>query len=749
MKRILCLSGLVACLVSNAFGAMPAQGIATGLRSHDRALHVKNGWIRDPYIVPAPDGTYYLTGTTPLPADEREVSDKHNTGLGPQSIVGYKMQLWRSRDLIHWDYLGTPYSIEDGIWATARPQRFKNVERSKWRLWAPELHLIDGRWVIVHTSPSPVRGANLSVTQDDVVTGPYDNPMGTEIARRHDPSLFIDEDKSVWMIWGATQIAPLKRDLTGLAGDATPIGPANRKMGHEGCLIRKIGDKYVLFGTGWSTDQMRKGTYNLYYCTADKVTGPYGPRQFAGRFLGHGTPFQDKQGRWWCTAFFNANVPPLSRDAIGTKDFSDNAYTINKQGVTLVPLDVKVRADGSIYIRAKDPAYAYPGDEEAQDFGLAPAGQVSEALTEAVDWLRQESHRIIRASRRTMTDGTAAFPPQVGIGYEAFWLRDFAYTLEGSVDSYSDTELLDASRLFISKLDANGAGVDCVKFDGTPIYQPGFGSMGENPVADGSQFTVAVLWHTYRQTHSVTCVTDNVDALVRTMQAVPRNPKTKLVHIEPEGYDRCPYGFTDTVRMAGDVLFSSLLYVEASRRLADLLEVAGRGEQAAQWRSEAQAVAQNIRQTFWDGKIGLFRAATIRCREPHIWGSAFAVYLGVADEAQSLAVATYFKDHYSQIVQAGQIRHLPGGMYWEQCAAAHDTYQNGAYWATPTGWFVYTLAKVDPALAEKTVIDLVADFQKGGACEWIQGEKRQRPNYLASPTLPLAGIRAMIQHRKN
>ena len=103
------------------------------------------------------------------------------------------------------------------------------------------------------------------------------------------------------------------------------------------------------------------------------------------------------------------------------------------------------------------------------------------AITESVTWLEKEAHRIIRASRRTMKDGTAAFPPQVGIGYDAFWLRDYEYTLEGLIDAYTDQELTDACRLFIRSLHADGAGVDCVKFDGTPIYQPGYGSMGENP----------------------------------------------------------------------------------------------------------------------------------------------------------------------------------------------------------------------------------------------------------------------------
>jgi len=95
-----------------------------------------------------------------------------------------------------------------------------------------------------------------------------------------------------------------------------------------------------------------------------------------------------------------------------------------------------------------------------------------------------------------LRDGVAAFPPQVETGYEAFWLRDYAYMLEGYIDAFTDKELLDACQMFLKAQRADGACVDCVKFDGTPIYQPGYGSMGENPVADGSQFAVAVAWYT-------------------------------------------------------------------------------------------------------------------------------------------------------------------------------------------------------------------------------------------------------------
>lgn len=350
---------------------MPSSEVEAGLKAHDKALFVKEGWIRDPYITKGPDGTFYLTGTTPNPGDPREISDPYNTGLGDESVVGHVAQIWKSKDLIEWETLDSPFSLKDGIWFSEHRDLFEKTPVKDWRLWAPELHWVAemDRWALVHTSPAPVKGANLSLSEGPEISGPWSNPMGAEIGRRHDPSLFKDDDGTWWMVWGATTIAPLKPDFSGFAGESVDIKPSGdtAKMGHEGCLIMKIEGKYILFGTGWSTGLMRRGSYNLYYATADEITGPYSERKFAGRFLGHGTPFQDNDGRWWCTAFYNGNIPPVSADGIESRDLSDTAQTINKRGTTLVPLDVRLK-EGELYIRAKDPAYATPGPDEAQKF---------------------------------------------------------------------------------------------------------------------------------------------------------------------------------------------------------------------------------------------------------------------------------------------------------------------------------------------------------------------------------------------
>lgn len=346
--------------------------IKKALASHDIAIHVKDGWIRDPYIVKGPDDYFYLTGTTQLSTLKETSKTKYNLGLGDSSLVGYELHVWKTNDFIHWESLGVPFTLKDGIWGSAKPERFKEVPESKWRLWAPEIHFINGEPAIIHTSPVPVEGANLSISSGTVLKRPWSNPLGEKIGKRHDPSMFQDDDGTLWMIWGATTIAPLKSDLSDFSAEPVNIGPLNSKgemikIGHEGCCIKKIYGKYVLFGTGWATGKMRKGSYNLYYATADKITGPYNERKFVGRFLGHGTPFQDNSGQWWCTAFFNGNVLPLPKSGIQMKDLSSNAQTINEQGVTLVPLDVKM-VGKELVIRAVDPAYATPGLDEAQKF---------------------------------------------------------------------------------------------------------------------------------------------------------------------------------------------------------------------------------------------------------------------------------------------------------------------------------------------------------------------------------------------
>ncbi len=378
LLSVLSLVGLAATLCAESAtnppaGVQPVMArpeIEAGLKAHDHALYIKQGWIRDPFITVGPDKLYYLTGTTPNPGDPREAGEPYNTGLGKGSIVGSAVRVWRSKDLVDWENLGEPFTLE-------RDSDRKNPGKL---VWAPELHWIPEmqRWALVHC---PQGKANFALSAGPEIKGPWSHPLGEQLGNdKHDPSLFKDDDGTWWLIWKNSFIAPFSRDFTHFTARPTRIDPAGSRpdpedqtktisrIGHEGATILKIGKKYVFIGTAWSTDVGRKGSYNLYYCTADKITGPYGQRKFIGRFLGHGTPFRTLDGNWWCTVFYNANVPPLPRDGIEKRDLSQDAQTINPRGLTIVPLEVNIQTNGDIFMRASDPAYATPGPDEVQKF---------------------------------------------------------------------------------------------------------------------------------------------------------------------------------------------------------------------------------------------------------------------------------------------------------------------------------------------------------------------------------------------
>lgn len=325
------------------------QKLLMALKAHDRAIHVMGGvWMRDPFIELAPDGFYYLSCT------------RRNEHFPKKEAA---MQFFRSNDLTDWEDMGVRWEAKNSSYGEKLLKKGEANEKPA-MIWAPEIHFIKGKWVIVNTSNQ--RMANLMLTNGPELKAPFTEPFGADFGHHHDPSIFMDGDQP-WLVDKMAEITKLKKDFSGFDGEPIKIGPSDRKMGHEGAYLIKFGDKYVLFGTAWSTDTMRHGTYNLYYCVAVKITGPYDKRKFVGRFLGHGTPFQDKDGNWWCTAFYNANKPPLDPEKAKVMDLSDTAYTINKQGLTLVPLNIEL-IDGKIKITVLDENYAKPGNEEVQEF---------------------------------------------------------------------------------------------------------------------------------------------------------------------------------------------------------------------------------------------------------------------------------------------------------------------------------------------------------------------------------------------
>ena len=372
-------------------------------------------------------------------------------------------------------------------------------------------------------------------------------------------------------------------------------------------------------------------------------------------------------------------------------------------------------------------------------------------LERARSWLEAKAAEIIPKARRQMDDGTTGYVPQAGSNYDAVWLRDYYYALEARLIPSGD--IVPLARVFLNAISPEGYAVDCVRYSGEPIYKPGYGSMGENAVADGPQFTVNVVFESWRQTgDSGLIAADVLDRLIKTLPTLPRDPaaESELVWIDPaRAWDRCPYGFTDSVRKQGYCFFESLLDIQASMNLATMLDAANRPADAERFRTHAATVRGQVNERFWDESVGLYRAATVQCREHDVWGSAFAVWLDAAPPERADRIARFFRDGYRGLVRCGQVRHTLPGVYWEK-ACARDSYQNGGYWGTPVGWFTYALERVSPAAVDTLYADLVAYYGEHGACEWFFGSTIAIPEgYVASVAQPLVGLRRIVASRTN
>jgi hypothetical protein len=386
-------------------------------------------------------------------------------------------------------------------------------------------------------------------------------------------------------------------------------------------------------------------------------------------------------------------------------------------------------------------------------FVLPLRADTAHDLNEAGFWLEAKAQQLVRRSRVTMSDGTSGFEPAASGYYPAFWTRDYAYMIEGCPEAFTHTELKNACLTLVNAIGTYigvpNTAVECIKPNGTVYHKPGWDTMGTYATADNSQFTVDIAWRTYQITKDTTLVNQTIDKLVATMNSVPRS-SNGLVWINPDvAWDRCPYGFSDSVRKTGNELFCSLLDVRASRELADLLDVAGRGTEAATWRTAADTKVAAIRTTFWDptytpSNPGLFFAATVKCHQFDVWGSALAVQLGVATPDQATSVATYFKNNYSTMVLNGQIREIPTPLYWEYSVCGQGTNQNGGYWGTATGYYAAALKIVDPAKSQQTLLDMVNFYKARNAVPEFTDTGSVpggASSYCTSATMPLAELK--------
>lgn len=279
-----------------------------------------NPALRDPSICTAPDGTYYLTGTTTLPAPDGQTECRDNRGV----------QVWRSADLKSWEEVGYVWDmwqdtdIGHGAWqGELMPlPGLPPGDRAR-ALTAPELHYFRDRFWIVHSMNGYAVG--LLAFQGDDIQGEYTNyrilqEAGAAATGQSDGSLFVDTDGTPYLLWGGGCLGQLREDLSELASHKSrqlgltgtsgkihylpaaitgfPVDDGLPEHGpFYGAFLFHDGARYNLILTAAT---FRDGGIHqdAYITSAARLTGPYAPPRLLIPDAGQVTAFQTANGEW-------------------------------------------------------------------------------------------------------------------------------------------------------------------------------------------------------------------------------------------------------------------------------------------------------------------------------------------------------------------------------------------------------------------------------------------------------------------
>lgn len=263
--------------------------------------------LRDPSICRGPDGTYYLTGTgATVGADGNADFDNCTT-----------IRIWKSPDLRTWTELCVAFDLAkagwNDRWATG-PRALAgqaDAPRHNLGVTAPEIHYLkDTFWIAFSVNG---QGTGLLRSKSGKAEGPYEpwgrsaSGLGYITAIGGDPSLFQDDDGTIYWLWSPAWIAKMKDDLTGLAESprlltCQPRVPLSGDVlvGSRGPFLWKTKGKYHL-AVADTIPRLGIHTEDTLVATSESLFGPYSKREMMVPHGGQSTVFQDSKGNWYAT----------------------------------------------------------------------------------------------------------------------------------------------------------------------------------------------------------------------------------------------------------------------------------------------------------------------------------------------------------------------------------------------------------------------------------------------------------------
>ena len=225
--------------------------------------------MSDPHALVVGEVCYLFTG--------------HDVGFGVDDWVMPDWRIFRSADLRTWTHVGTIDPADTYLGAGHTD------------CWAGDVVERHGRYYWFFSD----RSRAIGVAVADAPEGPFVDALGGPLVASFDPTVFVDEGGTPYLIYGMHDywIAPLDDDLRGFAD-------APRRLALDRRGVFPSSDKNSL--------HERDGIYYLscsgFYATSTELFGPYVHRGLVGRGWDLDTPyahgdFFSWRGEWyhvWC-----------------------------------------------------------------------------------------------------------------------------------------------------------------------------------------------------------------------------------------------------------------------------------------------------------------------------------------------------------------------------------------------------------------------------------------------------------------
>lgn len=380
---------------------------------------------------------------------------------------------WYSDDLLDWKFHETPeLPIHD---------------------YAPDVRVVDGKVVF---SASAFDTCRLYVSED-----PLNHPF-IALPEEHpwwDPNVFQDDDGRVYLYWGCStkpmwaeeldrlSLKPISKKVNTIAGNpkehgwerpgdnnvvakpATPLDKILRVLFGggpyiEGTYVNKHDGHYYLQYAAPGTE------YNVYGDGVYVSESPMGPWTYQkhnpfssvpGGFItgaGHGSTFQDKNGKWWHVATMRISVNEKFERRVGLFpcDFDDDGILHCDQALADYPFDAVTgqKMDWMLLNGVATASSSHPGHEPEKCCNEDVRTWWAAENTDADQWLMLDFGEIktVNAVQVNFADQDLVLPKlektdyfKLPAGYRKIYVQDqpTKYILEGSADGKHWTTLQD------------------------------------------------------------------------------------------------------------------------------------------------------------------------------------------------------------------------------------------------------------------------------------------------------------------